>query len=256
MPRKSPQVIAPDNFRTQAIVRSKQTRLKQSVKNYRKKQKVSNESWYGPKSELTPKRANQNRPISTKERGSYKAEAQKMRVKTMHVSGSSIRAIARKEKIARETVTRIINEPDVKQFVEELRAKWYGLGNLALEAEKYRLEVKKDGWLGHKVLECMGVVPPKQSQVRTETSSYTPEQNYSREALNILLEGHEYLGVGSQEIEKALAKDSRECMEDVKRLKQNCGPANQHLDEQSPGDRFVGNSSQSSEMAFFTRFTV
>jgi hypothetical protein len=45
-------------------------------------------------------------------------------------------------------------------------------------------------------------------QVRTETSSYTPEQNYSRQALNILLEGHEHFaGDLPPEIEEVLKED-------------------------------------------------
>lgn len=124
----------------------------------------------------------------------------KMRVKKLHVQGASVNKIAKIEKIARPTVTKIIREPDVQKYVEDLRAQWYGLGELALAAEKHQLETKKDGHLGHKILEGMGVVPKKDQKTVDNGSlvGMTEEAGYSRQAImisNVLMEAHEQMGL-------------------------------------------------------------
>lgn len=141
--------------------------------------------------------------VSTYPKGtvSRKPQAQKIRVKSQYVAGVPQRKIAKIENISKTTVAKIVKEPDVAKYVEELRERFYGLGDLAIAATQYQLEVKKDGHLGHRILEGMGVVPAKQTTLKLQTqdtSSMSPEQGYSRQAImmsNALLESHEAFGV-------------------------------------------------------------
>src|SRR5258708_5619612 len=51
---------------------------------------------------------------------------QRARIKQLFVSGKNVSQIARKEKRHWTTVAKIVKEKDVKEYVEELRAKFYG----------------------------------------------------------------------------------------------------------------------------------
>jgi hypothetical protein len=141
----------------------------------------------------------QNKSHKANARVSVKPPAQKMRVKALHVAGVSNRKIAKIENLANNTVNRIVKEPDVAEYVKKLREQLYAVGDEALEAVRAQLAVKKDGHLGYKVLEGLGIVPKKdQVPVNPDIPADTPRSGYERQAFmvaNVLLEAHEQMGV-------------------------------------------------------------
>ena len=88
---------------------------------------------------------------------------QRIRVMQLYASGKNQTAIAKEEKLNRETVGRIVHSAEMNQFVEEMRARFRGLSELAIEA--LRSELQKSGKeaieIAWRVLEANGVIPPK-----------------------------------------------------------------------------------------------
>ena len=81
------------------------------------------------------------------------------RIRQRYISGQSIRKIAREEKRDQETVARIVKGPEIQNFVQDLREKCYGLGELAVEALRRGLKNSKDGRLAVELLRSIGVIP-------------------------------------------------------------------------------------------------
>lgn len=81
------------------------------------------------------------------------------RIRQRYISGQSIRKIAREEKRDQETVARIVKGPEIQSYVHNLREKYYGLGETALEALSRGLKNSKDGRLAVELLRSIGVIP-------------------------------------------------------------------------------------------------
>jgi hypothetical protein len=114
--------------------------------------------------------------------------------------GKSARGIARDEKLARSTVTKIIREPDVAAYVKGLTEQWYTVGPACLKAVRHALEKELDGNLAHKILTVMGVVPqqPPRGRNPLEIPALTEEEGQRRQAMMAgaaLLEGNQQFGV-------------------------------------------------------------
>jgi hypothetical protein len=97
---------------------------------------------------------------------------QRIRVMQLYASGRNQTAIAKQEKLNRETVGRIVHSAEMNQFVEEMRARFRGLSELAIEAVRRKLQEdgKEAAELGLRVLEANGIIPPK-----GQVANYSPE---------------------------------------------------------------------------------
>lgn len=141
----------------------------------------------------------QNPSVPVKMIVSKKPKAQKERVITKHVLGKSNREIAAEEGIDKDTVAVIVKEPDVQKHVESLRELWYSFGLSALAAEKYQLDVKKDGRFGHKVLQDMGVIPKqtkdKEPEQQKEWSEKDGQLSQAYQVACMMQEAHDQMGV-------------------------------------------------------------
>ena len=96
---------------------------------------------------------------------------QRIRILQKSALGKSQRAIAREEKINRESVGRIVRSEEAQAFASEMRAQFRGLCDLAMEA--LRQELRKHGKeaieIAWRVLESNGIIPNLPS-FRTSTS--------------------------------------------------------------------------------------
>jgi hypothetical protein len=85
---------------------------------------------------------------------------QRLRVMQRYASGENQTAIARQEGINRETVGRIVKSAEMDAFTEEIRGRWRGLCDAAVESVR-RLIAKDDRQTVLRVLESNGVIPPE-----------------------------------------------------------------------------------------------
>jgi hypothetical protein len=87
---------------------------------------------------------------------------QRQRIKQQFVAGKNVSQIARIEKRHWTTVARIVKEQDVKEYVEDLRARFYGeLENVLIAVMQYVKNGKDGGLLGYRMLVDAGVIPQK-----------------------------------------------------------------------------------------------
>jgi hypothetical protein len=87
---------------------------------------------------------------------------QRARIKQQFVAGKNVSQIAREEKRHWTTVARIVKEKDVQEYVEELRARFYGaLEDVLIAVIQYVKNGKDGGPLGYRMLVDAGVIPQK-----------------------------------------------------------------------------------------------
>jgi hypothetical protein len=78
------------------------------------------------------------------------------------VAGKNVSQIAKIEKRHWTTVARIVKEKDVQEYVEDLRARFYGeLENVLIAVMQYVKNGKDGGLLGYRMLVDAGVIPQK-----------------------------------------------------------------------------------------------
>jgi|SRR5215472_231620 len=108
-----------------------------------------------------PPRTSQTQPEPAKNSRTSVPPPQSARIANRFIGGESIRKIAREEGRDRETVKRIVQAPDVHQYVLLLRAKFFGVGADAVDVIRHQLKNEKDGRLGLEILRDVGAVPSK-----------------------------------------------------------------------------------------------
>jgi hypothetical protein len=100
-----------------------------------------------------------DQPKPTKTRARIPA-LQRVRILQKSAMGKSQRAIAREEKINRESVGRIVHSEEAHEYLAEIRGRFLGLCDAAIEAIRGRLE-QGDAALGERVLTACGIIPAK-----------------------------------------------------------------------------------------------
>jgi hypothetical protein len=114
-----------------------------------------------------PSAAIVNQPKPAKPRARIPA-LQRVRILQKSALGKSQRAIAREEKINRESVGRIVHSEEAHEYLAEIRGRFLGLCDAAIEAIRARLE-QGDAALGERVLVANGIMPPRGQAVNYTT---------------------------------------------------------------------------------------
>jgi hypothetical protein len=88
---------------------------------------------------------------------------QRIRVMQLYAMGKNQTRIAREEKLNRETVHRIVTSAEMNEFVEDMRARFRGLSEVAIEALRRELQQggKEAIEIAWRVLESSGIISPK-----------------------------------------------------------------------------------------------
>ena len=90
----------------------------------------------------------------------YVPESQRLRILQRHISGESIRKIARAEGRCRETVPRVVHSEEAEEYIARRREEFVGLADDAIAAVREGLRSAKDGaWLAWEILKALGIVP-------------------------------------------------------------------------------------------------
>jgi hypothetical protein len=106
-----------------------------------------------------PSTAIVNQPKPAKTRARIPA-FQRIRILQKSAMGKSQRAIAREEKINRESVGRVVHSEEAHEYLAEIRGRFLGLCDVAIEAIRGRLE-QGDAALGERVLTACGIIQPR-----------------------------------------------------------------------------------------------
>jgi hypothetical protein len=95
-----------------------------------------------------------------------------IRVMQLYAMGKNQTAIAKEEKLNRETVGRIVHSAEMNLFVEEMRARFRGLSELAIEALRWELQQggKEAIEIAWRVLEANGVI-----SLKGQAANYTAQ---------------------------------------------------------------------------------
>ena len=161
---------------------------------------------------------------TTKARGSYFPEPKILRIQQRDINGQNKSEIAREEKCDRETVTRIVQFPEVQGFIAQAQQEFFGLIPDAMAAVRHALRAEKNPTVGLAVLERTGVSAPRGERMQMPATG--AEDGYTRQAImiaNVLLEGREHMGLDlGPEIEEALAKDVEESAEAANVKEKTC----------------------------------
>jgi Helix-turn-helix domain len=107
----------------------------------------------------------------------------RIRVMQRYASGENQTAIARQEGINRETVGRIVKSEEMEAFTEEIRERWRGLCDAAIESVS-RLIAKDDRPTVFRVLESNGIIAP-QGQVQNLSVQTAASPNQDERARNL-----------------------------------------------------------------------
>ena len=161
-----------------------------------------------------PARNYRKHPRKTTKRGSYLPVPKILRIQQRYLNGQNKTEIAREEHCDRETVTRIVQFPEVQNYIAQAQQELFGLIPDAMTAVRHALQVDKNPMLGLAILERTGVTAYRgeRMQLPETTASESGYERQARLVTAVLLEARDQMGVElPPEIEEVLANDAREC---------------------------------------------
>jgi|HubBroStandDraft_2_1064218.scaffolds.fasta_scaffold00595_13 hypothetical protein len=156
---------------------------------------------------------------TTKARGSYLPVPKILRIQQRYLNGQNKSEIALEENCDRETVTRIVQFPEVQNFIAQAQQEFFGLIPDAMAAVRHALRMEKNPTIGLAILERTGVTAYRgeRMQLPEKTASESGIERQARLVAAVLLEARDRMGVKlPPEAEEALANDARECAEAAK----------------------------------------
>ena len=103
----------------------------------------------------------------------------------LYALGKNQTAIAKQEKLNRETVGRIVRSEEMNDFVEQIRAQFRGLSELAIAALHQQLQEggKEAIEIAWRVLETNGIIPPEGQAVNYSTQMQDASANEENESV-------------------------------------------------------------------------
>ena len=156
---------------------------------------------------------------TTKTRRSYLPVPKVLRIQQRYLNGQNKTEIAREEKCDRETVTRIVQFPEVQNYIAQAQQEFFGLITGAMAAVRHASRVEKNAMIGLTVLERTGVTAYWGERMRLPETTAS-ESGYERQArlvASVVFEAHEKLGVDLPEVvTAAFAKDAQQSAEAAK----------------------------------------
>ena len=131
-----------------------------------------------------------------------------------YISGESLRKIAQAEHRDRATISKIVKSPEVAEYIESLREKFYGALEIAMDSlldELRNPDSKTRGWLAYEMLKDGGVVPNRNQTMESESRTPEPEPESEQAAIKRIavalvqgaIERHRYFGLPLEEADEA-----------------------------------------------------
>jgi len=145
----------------------------------------------------------------------YLPEPKVLRIQQRYVGGENKSEIAKKEKVDRGTVARIVQFPEVQNFIAQAQQEFFELVLDATAALRHALRVEKNPTIALAVLERTGVTAYRGERMQLPaTPTESDAERQARLIGSVLFEANQQMGVPlGPEIEEALAKDVEETAE-------------------------------------------
>jgi hypothetical protein len=151
-------------------------------------------------------RVHQDQPRSAKNPRTIIPPPQSARIMQRYISGESLRKIAQAEHRDRATISKIVKSPEVAEYIEVLREKFYGSLEIAMDSlldELRNPNCKTRGWLAFEMLKASGVVPNRNQMMELESRTPEPEPDSEQAAIKRIavalvqgaIERHRFFGL-------------------------------------------------------------
>jgi hypothetical protein len=149
---------------------------------------------------------------------------QSTRIVGRFIAGESVRSIARAENRDRATVAKIVRGPEVHQYIGELRARFVGATEIAMETlleELRNPDSRTRGWLAFEMLRAGSVIPNRNQTMELESRTPEPEPESEQAAIKRIavalvqgaIERHRFFGIPlpeADEVEQSLLAKAKE----------------------------------------------
>lgn len=100
---------------------------------------------------------------------------QQAKILQMAAAGKSLREIAREQNRDRRTVTKIVNQPEMRNILERVKSRLIQLTDNAAESVEFAVDNEIDGKVALRILEGFGVLPNGRNIVVVEEAK--PDDN-------------------------------------------------------------------------------
>jgi hypothetical protein len=122
-------------------------------------------------------------PQHTKQSVAPKIPAiQQAKILQMAAAGKSLREIAREQNRDRRTVTKIVNQPEMRKILEAVKSRLIQLADNAAASVEFAIEYELDAKVALRLLEGFGVLPSGRNVVVVEEAKpedqRTPEEKH------------------------------------------------------------------------------
>jgi Homeodomain-like domain len=160
------------------------------------------------------KRIHRTPPQPTKKPVAPKIPAiQQAKILQMAAAGKSLREIAREQGRDRRTVTKIVNQPEMRNILERVKSRLIQLADNAAASVEFAVDNEIDGKVALRILEGFGVLPSGRNVVVVEEAkpedNKTPEEkhdalveDYLRRALKLAWERNKVFGTPLPEVDE------------------------------------------------------
>jgi len=138
---------------------------------------------------------------------------QQAKILQMAAAGKSLREIAREQNCDRRTVTKIVNQPEMRNILEAVKSRLIQLADNAAASIEFAIENELDAKVALRLLEGFGVLPSGRNIVVVEEAKpedkRTPEEkhddlveDYLKRALRMLHVRNKVFGTPLPEVEE------------------------------------------------------
>jgi hypothetical protein len=138
-----------------------------------------------------------------------------IKAQAMLVEGHSQREIGRTLHMSGHTVAKVVRTEDFVRHIKEMQERLFAIAQDALAS--FHAQVKMDGRLAYVFLKDIQIIPTREALEQFVHAATPTESGFERQSRLVsaaLLEARDRMGVNlGPEIETALAKDARECVD-------------------------------------------
>jgi transposase len=101
----------------------------------------------------------QAKPVEAKKHRPHLSSAKIVRIERRYLEGESNREIARAERCGRNTVARVVKAPELREHLERVRERIWGMADHAADVVLEAIVQKRDARISYELLRDVGVLP-------------------------------------------------------------------------------------------------
>ena len=106
-----------------------------------------------------PQKVSQAKLVGAKTHRPHISAAKIIRIERRHLEGQSAREIARAERCGRNTVARVVKAPELREHLERVRERIWGMADHAADVVFEAIVQNRDARISYELLRDIGVLP-------------------------------------------------------------------------------------------------